>query len=203
MSAAGMATDAGSELLEHRHTCIHEAGHAAVARYYGLLADWVVYPNPTTDPYQQSRWGGFSIAYSDRWTRRIDRAFSLAGVIATALDDGPFITHWQIMEALDYGDIVLSPEDAEGAAGFKEKDVRDCLFFVSRLMPQISRDVGGRELTQRATPPAAHVLITGMSGASMRHGYLTIHAPSPLCSDSLSRESRKLAFGDRSGHVRC
>jgi hypothetical protein len=119
-----------------------------VARYYGLTAHWVVYPNPTTDPHRHKLWAGIATAYADRWTKKMERTFALAGVIATALDEDPFIADWEIMEALEWGDIVLSGEDAEGAAGYKAKDVRDCLFLVSRLMPQILRDVSGRELAE-------------------------------------------------------
>lgn len=140
--------DAMAEWLEHRRTCIHEAGHAAAARYYGLAAEWVVYPNPTTEPHRQKLWAGTATAYADRWTKRLDRAIGLAGVIATALDEDPFIQDWEIMEALEFGDIPLSDNDAEMAAGYKLKDVRDCVFVVSRLMPQILRDVNGRELPE-------------------------------------------------------
>ena len=146
MTSDDWIPDSQAELIEHRRTCIHEAGHAAVAMYYGLSAEWVVYPNPTTEPHRQKLWAGLTTTYADRWTKRLERAVGLAGVIATALDENPLIQDWEIFEALEYGDIPLSDGDAKMAAGFKMKDVRDCVFVVSRLMPQILRDVSSREL---------------------------------------------------------
>lgn len=145
---AEVIADSCSELIEHRRTCIHEAGHAAVARYYGLTADWVVFPNPTTEPHRQKLWGGITTIYSERWTKKIDRAIGLAGVIATTLDENPLVSAGEIMEALEWGDILLSAPDAEMAAGYKAKDVRSCLFVVSRLLPQILREASFRELDE-------------------------------------------------------
>jgi hypothetical protein len=149
-------------LIEHRRTCIHEAGHVAVARYYGLTAEWTVHPNPTTRPQHQKLWAGTFTAYADRWTKKLDRAIGLGGVIATALDEDPFIQDWEVMEALESGDIQLSEADAQMAAGYTMKDVRDCVFVVARLMPQILRDVSGRELPEELVwvPPGGFTRTT-------------------------------------------
>lgn len=142
MTARDWSPDPQTERVEHRRTCIHEAGHVAVARHYGLVAEWKVFPNPTTEPHRQKLWAGTAITYADRWTKKLGRVIGLAGVIATALDEDPFIRDWQLMEALEFGDIPMSDPDAEMAAGYKFKDVQECVFVVSRLMPQILREVG-------------------------------------------------------------
>lgn len=155
MSTDNLIRDSERELIEHRRTCIHEAAHAAVARRFGFFAEWVVYPNPTTEPYRQKLWAGSTTTYGDRWPKKLERAFALAGVIATALDEDPFITDWQILEALEDGVIPLSDEDAIGARGYTLKDVRYSLFAVCRLMPQILRDAEANALSEemRWVPP--------------------------------------------------
>lgn len=146
MNHQDWTADAEAERVEYRRTCVHEAGHAAVARFYGLDAHWFMYPNPTTEPHCQKLWGGLTTTYTQRHSRKAERAIALAGVIATALDEDPFVRDWQLMEALEFGDIPLSADDAAMAAGFTLKDVGNSLFLVSRLMPQILREVSNYSL---------------------------------------------------------
>lgn len=120
-----------------RTICIHEAGHAAVARQYGLRAYWNVWPD-LSDP-DEPKWEGQTDIVGNA-PISVYRQFALAGIVATELDYSPFVSADEIHDALEIGAIKLSKQDAELGRGYKLKDVRRCLRLVLHLMPRILED---------------------------------------------------------------
>jgi hypothetical protein len=119
-----------------RRLCIHEAGHAHVSRQYGLNAECVVFRRAEE---REEVWEGRTDCYGE-CSRSVDRLIGLAGVVATSLDEGPMTHYSEIAEALEWGDLVLSAQDAELAAGYRECDIEDCITLISAYMPSIIRE---------------------------------------------------------------
>ena len=130
---------------------IHEAGHCAVARHFGIEARWKVRPSGTDSPETERLFVGDCWAWppGGRWQNAdVERAFYLAGLIAEVVleNNGP-VPADQLYGRIETGVLELSGPDAAGARGFTVSDIESCQLLVLDLWEKIIKDADGMVLT--------------------------------------------------------
>ncbi|UNK48850.1 hypothetical protein MNR01_14040 [Lysobacter sp. S4-A87] len=124
-------------------TCIHEAGHASVARHLGCSAYWRIFalPEGTFNPETEHRWLGRTWSDAGALGMRAERKIGLAGVIAEHLFDEPDASALSIYDYI--GDEILMPSlsDWDMMAGYSYRDLWETVRLVRKLMPRIRAEV--------------------------------------------------------------
>lgn len=84
----------GVNAFDMRGAAFHEAGHAVVARHFGVQADAWIYPRPDAGADERT-WGGRCRLHPGL-LREEERLVALAGEIADAILRDPDVDAWTI-----------------------------------------------------------------------------------------------------------
>jgi hypothetical protein len=124
-------------------TCVHEAGHAGVARYLGCSAYWRVFALTagSFNPETEHRWLGRTWTNAGAFGIRVERKVGLAGVIAEHLCNDPLASPAAINDFI--GDEILMPSSSDWdlITGYSYRDVWETVRLVRKLMPRIRAEV--------------------------------------------------------------
>lgn len=136
---------ANVRLADLRAVCFHEAGHAAVARHFGLSAEWSVRPDARGDLLDHKFFSGDATIEQVR-DEHVDRLIGLAGSISEAMrdtrarDSVEEVSAW-IWERLSNGVLRLSPTDAASAGKFLSENVVEVVSILREHWTDLCDDV--------------------------------------------------------------
>lgn len=115
-----------------RATCIHEHGHAAVAKHFRVPGVVSILENPAGGDDESLVLGQFT-RFCDPASEHHARLIALAGTISEEIDREHGVAAPEIFEALTQRVIELSDADAEHAGTYTKADVEDCAALVRSL----------------------------------------------------------------------
>ncbi|WP_448229703.1 hypothetical protein [Pseudoxanthomonas mexicana] len=120
-------------------TCVHEAGHAGVARHLGCSAYWRVFalPEGKFNPETEHRWLGRTWSTAGASGIRAERKVGLAGIVAEHLCEDPDASPLTIYDYLGDEILMPSPSDWDMIAGYSYRDLWETVRLVRKLMPRI------------------------------------------------------------------
>lgn len=124
--------DEGVLIRDLRATCVHEYGHAAVAKHFRVPGVVSIVENPDGGENESFVVGQF-MRLCDPASERHARLIALAGTVAEELDRERGVAASEIFEALTQRVVELSDADAEHAGPYTKADVEDCAALVRSL----------------------------------------------------------------------
>jgi hypothetical protein len=111
---------------ELRKVCVHECGHAAVARHFGGCCQVTITAHPDAT-IEESFYSG-RCEVSPKLSTANARLAALAGAIAEQYDKNNAITGKFIETWIDLENITLTETDATGASGYTLADLNEMRF---------------------------------------------------------------------------
>lgn len=126
-----------AHMRDLRRACLHEFAHREVARLLGVNGHVRIDRNPHGGIEEFHFSGCFHLSHGA--DARSLRLIALAGCVAEHLDDDHHFEGWQLIEALDAGEVGLSATDANLAGDFDEQDVDESAGLVLQAWESIER----------------------------------------------------------------
>jgi len=131
--------------IDFINACIHEAGHAVVARSLGFFPTWRVTASDPSTPGRRSDFEG-QTSFVGELTQMQRKMIGLAGPIAEILLGTPPQRIARPTLDSEVADIIgttyeLSQADAAMAGDYTRHDVSDCCALVLRLKAEILGEV--------------------------------------------------------------